>query len=428
MNRIILIGNGFDLAHKLETSYRHFIDDYWENFIETIGNSRTPFENDEIQFTINNTSWNFNFESKNFETLKNKIQDSGSKLLYKNYFFGHLSEKSSLKNWVDIENEYYEELVRIKNHKPFIYKGIAKTGDELDDLVEHLNNDFKRVELLLSNYLLKVNDEFESKIDNMFKIKSIIGNKIYSTINPKDLNQKGLDYLVKLIEHEYVSFKENDKKYRKNYINDVKNFLNLESEDEQNDEIKRLLIKDNHINQFNLIPKNTLMLSFNYTNTHFLYAVPQNFDIYYKRIFTKAVDIQIHGALIEGNKNPVIFGYGDELDEEYKNIERLNDNRYLENIKSIKYSETENYKRVLNFLESDYYQVFIMGHSCGTSDRTLLNTLFEHNNCTCIKVFYHDKGNGKDNFSDLVRNISRNFNDKIKMRDRLVNKSYSEPL
>jgi len=29
MNRIILIGNGFDLAHGLKTSYKNFIDDFW---------------------------------------------------------------------------------------------------------------------------------------------------------------------------------------------------------------------------------------------------------------------------------------------------------------------------------------------------------------------------------------------------------------
>jgi hypothetical protein len=33
MNRIILIGNGFDLAHGLPTRYEDFIDDYWEGFM-----------------------------------------------------------------------------------------------------------------------------------------------------------------------------------------------------------------------------------------------------------------------------------------------------------------------------------------------------------------------------------------------------------
>ena len=30
MNRLVLIGNGFDLAHKLPTSYKDFINWYWD--------------------------------------------------------------------------------------------------------------------------------------------------------------------------------------------------------------------------------------------------------------------------------------------------------------------------------------------------------------------------------------------------------------
>ena len=30
MNRLVLIGNGFDLAHDLKTSYADFIDWYWD--------------------------------------------------------------------------------------------------------------------------------------------------------------------------------------------------------------------------------------------------------------------------------------------------------------------------------------------------------------------------------------------------------------
>lgn len=32
MNRLILIGNGFDLAHGLKTSYADFIEWYWEEW------------------------------------------------------------------------------------------------------------------------------------------------------------------------------------------------------------------------------------------------------------------------------------------------------------------------------------------------------------------------------------------------------------
>jgi purine-nucleoside phosphorylase len=56
----------------------------------------------------------------------------------------------------------------------------------------------------------------------------------------------------------------------------------------------------------------------------------------------------------------------------------------------MKYFETSNYKNMLNFIKnSKEYEIFIMGHSCGISDRTLLKMLFEHEKCSAIKVFYH---------------------------------------
>ncbi len=73
-----------------------------------------------------------------------------------------------------------------------------------------------------------------------------------------------------------------------------------------------------------------------------------------------------------------------------------------------------------------------MGHSCGLSDRTLLSKLFEHENCVSIKPFYYEykdkKGEIKDDYSDKVRNISRNFKDKTIMREKVVNKTYCSPL
>ena len=36
MNRIIIIGNGFDLAHNLKTGYKDFINDYWATVEEGI--------------------------------------------------------------------------------------------------------------------------------------------------------------------------------------------------------------------------------------------------------------------------------------------------------------------------------------------------------------------------------------------------------
>ena len=134
----------------------------------------------------------------------------------------------------------------------------------------------------------------------------------------------------------------------------------------------------------------------------------------------------IHGRL--ENPETVIFGYGDESDDEYKKLQKINDNEYLRHIKTNRYLETPNYRDLLAFIDSAPFQVCIMGHSCGLSDRTLLNTLFEHKNCVSIKPYYYINEQGKDNYLDIVQNISRNFTNPQLMRDRVVNKTYCSPL
>jgi hypothetical protein len=141
----------------------------------------------------------------------------------------------------------------------------------------------------------------------------------------------------------------------------------------------------------------------------------------------KSETINIHGEL-NSIQNPVIFGFGDDVDKKYQEFEDLNDNKYLENFKSIAYLQTNSYKRLLEFINADEYQVLTFGHSCGISDRTMLNTIFEHENCKSIKPFYHKRKDGSDNYTDIVQNISRNFNDKKKFRDRVVNKTYCDAL
>lgn len=116
------------------------------------------------------------------------------------------------------------------------------------------------------------------------------------------------------------------------------------------------------------------------------------------------------------------------MDDDYRKIENLNENEYLLNFKSFKYSQNSNYQNLLRVIASEKFQVLIMGHSCGPSDRTLLNTIFEHENCRSIKVFYHQRENGSDNFTEIVQNISRHFNDKKIMREKIVNKSLCSPL
>jgi hypothetical protein len=107
-------------------------------------------------------------------------------------------------------------------------------------------------------------------------------------------------------------------------------------------------------------------------------------------------------------------------------IEDANQNEFLKFMKSFIYSNNNNYKNLFDFIDSSPFQTYIMGHSCGLSDRTLLNAIFEHHNCWSIKVFYH-KWTGTDgdhdNYLEVVKNISRHFNKKTIIREKIVNKT-----
>lgn len=115
----------------------------------------------------------------------------------------------------------------------------------------------------------------------------------------------------------------------------------------------------------------------------------------------------------------MIFGFGDEMDEIYKKIEELNDNRFFEHIKSFQYFKTTKYRELLSFLNSGDYQVCIYGHSCGLSDRVMLNEIFEHENCKSIKIYFYNE----NDFTTKTMEISRHFNSNQLMRKKLVNKN-----
>lgn len=433
MNRIILIGNGFDLAHGMDTSYNHFLEDYWKNIIIQLQNTaannttslKVSFENEEIKVDGIHGPWGetTKIDATNFEDLLTNLKSQNIKLSFKNKFFQIISDKSHIQNWVDIENEYYSLL-----KSTYDIRRQANYGSD----VKRLNADFKKVKNLLLNYLKEIEAKFNQKIDsNYLKTKRIIGHKIYHPFKPKDFSESSLNQKAEI---EFNLIK-NDLKFladdhiTMDDLNEYKRRL-IQKIDAKKpiSEIKKLLQSESAINYFDLIPDQTIFLNFNYTFTDKIYNNSREFDQYNDEKFTLVNSIHIHGTIDSRDNNPVIFGFGDELDDDYKSIEKLNDNNYLENIKSINYLETDNYKKLLEYINSGNFQIFIFGHSCGISDRTLLNTIFEHDNCASIKLFYHQKDDGADNYSDIIRNISRNFNDKAKMRDRVVNKNYCEQL
>jgi hypothetical protein len=108
-------------------------------------------------------------------------------------------------------------------------------------------------------------------------------------------------------------------------------------------------------------------------------------------------------------------------------MEKASTKGFFKFIKSFWYFRTDNYHDLIRFIESESYQVVILGHSCGLSDRTMLNMVFEHNNCKSIKVYYYDNG-VYNNYSELTEEISRHFSNKTALRAKVLPKTKCEPM
>lgn len=414
MNKIILIGNGFDLAHGLKTSYEDFIYWYWKQCgYNLLHCSEKEMSDGLCSFKVkdreNAFSWAMAFQGWRYQRDNpfvkwNEIDALNTAVNDRDYcdfsiispLFQRICKQMSL-GWVDIENEYYSMLVE--------YKGMK--GE-----LEKLNKDLAVIQGLLVKYL----NEIQTKEINEELVNDDIKSKMLAPLRKKEIAVSSESYWTYFV-HDRADINGINKMsyilhdYGK-YGMDIENLRKILNKNQT----KLFLgdVEDNEADVF-LLPDRIMLLNFNYTKTADLY-MPDN---------PRFVVNHIHGEL--SNSGSVIFGYGDESDDEYRAIVKQNDNEYLKHIKTNRYLETTNYRELLSFINSDAYQVCIMGHSCGNSDRTLLNTLFEHRNCVSVKPYYYISKDGKDNYLDIIQNISRNFTDMKLMRDRVVNKVFCEP-
>lgn len=412
MNRIVLIGNGFDLAHGIPTRYEDFINWYWEKWGQTLRSYPERIAEDmfcsfrlkeNIEFAGWYLVWGYRYQIllkkySNKELAEIAINDKEMCDFHINsVFFSRICEAIETTGWVDIEREYY-----------YLLREAIIRPENCSYTISALNSQLRQIQNLLAEYLSSattLNIDYDERISQ----------QIYGRIRENDICISQLsdyydyiDYLICHVDDEYPYILSKYGIDRAN-IHFLTEDLKELHKYPKSTEIKEVYLKD-------LIrPSNIMLLNFNYTRVGDIYGT--------KKVSTVN---HIHGDL--NNPESIIFGYGDELDDDYNELLKQTDKESLKNIKSIKYLESSNYRNLLRFIESAPYQVYIMGHSCGNSDRTLLNTLFEHKNCVSIKPFYYQKEDGSDNYMEIVQNICRNFTDMKLMRDRVVNKTFCEPL
>ncbi|WP_075603665.1 AbiH family protein [Saccharicrinis aurantiacus] len=348
MNRLIVVGNGFDLCNGLETSYGQFIKSYLFEVVQKF-TSKSHTEKELITFSLSNEKGSINYGIGDIpEGYHNKenVIELINKIIKKEEYFDHLTVEmtpffsrifSKLNSgWIDIEKEYFEFLT-----------SLFKENDKIG--IKELNDELNFIARKLKTYLIAEQEKYDkTKLHPRFNL----------AFEPDSLSVE---------------------------------------------------------------PDEVLIVNFNYTKPKFIGEQLESLvDSKYKNIDV----INLHGSLDE----EIIFGFGDEEDEIFnKMLEDGNDDVIL-NFKMQQYASFGNYTKLERFLKKNSYQVCIVGHSCGISDRTMLKYIFEHDNCENIRIYYYVNNKEEDNYSIIYNSISRIFSSQQEMRSKVLNKTVCEDI
>ncbi len=346
-NAIIIVGNGFDLAHGMKTSYSDFSDWYIENKIlpifddfplkkENFNPKFIKYCNDKflyeglLQDYDSNVKWlrglfNSSFEEEELENFKERfiIDKTKFKYVIKNQLLGKLYQ-DKYDNWFDIEQAYFHELVKLMGEF-----NAGRTLDSTRKLLNILNNDFLEIQNSLEEYLLD----------------------------------------IKVVESDSVG-----KFFMSNFYG----------------------------------KKKVTIVNFNYTDTISSYVNRISLDIGSK-INTKEVVVNhIHGKL----SDRIIFGYGDDGNKDYLLMKESGIDEFLKNFKTFHYIQDYNYRKIIDELSSSKdYEVYILGHSLGATDKTLLSEIMDSDKCINIHLFKRndllDENEKQTELQKLVFNLSR---------------------
>lgn len=138
IKNLLIIGNGFDRAHGLETDYKSFI----ENHLISEFKSKEILKGN-IQL----------IESQGYFSVNKSDIIDDQNLKTKNYFLSRLLNEMSLINWVDIEELYFKIL----------------TEESYD--ITKLNQEFSVIKDELELYLIEISKKLIGNFQHMFFTK-----------------------------------------------------------------------------------------------------------------------------------------------------------------------------------------------------------------------------------------------------------------
>lgn len=325
MKKLLILGNGFDLAHGLPTKYEHFL---------IFSKEVMKIKDDDITYkiiTFNNSKILKSYFEK-VDDLDSSIVNKFKKLLSNNIWYNYLqdvynSEKMKGENWIDFESE-------ISVIIEFLDRNCNDLSKDTYDVLSNIHNNIE------SGILEKI-----KKLERTFFVIYRSKKKEYKLINVKNF-RKDLNENLK-------NFTEALEIYLSEFV--LKQQIDVYSPD-----IKA--IEPDYI------------INFNYTNT-------------YSKIYHSSIpEFHIHGACrndVFVGKNNMVLG----IDEYWSKQERDDHTNFtifkkfaqrIQKRTGIEHKKIYDEMKSYNSLPTDETnKVYIFGHSLAVTDKDILKMFFK---------------------------------------------------
>ena len=156
MNRLIIIGNGFDLAHGLKTSFKDFIEHYLCTVLREFQKKRI-YSDELISIAIKSIYYpdflSIDIKIGNVHDFIQRLKNDENCEIKFFTLFNYIYKDFNDKKWVDIEQIYFDLLIQIKKGN----NGISNT--------EVLNRQLGFIKKKLVEYLRTLDIENTETID-----------------------------------------------------------------------------------------------------------------------------------------------------------------------------------------------------------------------------------------------------------------------
>lgn len=427
--KIVILGNGFDLRHFLPTSYNHLISILCE--IEKL-----PEDKESISFSDlfdgvfkEKNEWFYNqineyYRTENFIFNLEEIKSIQNRLLDNSWFQYFKSvDENKIETWIDFEMEIERVLFSVLEYFDAFH-----------------NNLFKRKpEFLRKKFNFSIN-EYSDYCKNKLQL-NILKNFNLLDFSPRSLTAFLNKKFILNIDKEIQYFKEKD--FFNFIYQSLEDFVGI-----FNDYILNI------INAFNgnlveekkegftnregkyLFQQVKTIFSFNYTNTFDnFYGFKQRSESEQLKMIVdlhiskkESVKIEfLHGSYVENwkkdsDKLKIVLGV-DDIHESLKKHKLFQFTKYFQKLhKQTDYLFLKDFEATNRTKNQNRYIFYFWGHSLDYSDRQYIREVFNlvaNSDGSKIKIFYHSISAKGDQLKNLLGIIEKEIIEKF-MKDKII--------